>query len=168
MKLTFTLQAAYTGATYVAGPFNISGKTSDNVTHELATGVTKTALVGGYDVDTVLETLTGGTITSTGLCGTVQPWYVLTPPDPGNANSAIPVATGGGGSSGTACQSGTTLQFNSMVYHPSDTTLVDGHQYFGHTGAVFNGDGAYFCDGTVVGQISVYGIFVQQTYCSGV
>ena len=79
MNLTFTLQSAYTGATYVAGPFNISGTTSGGSNNQLATGVTKNQLIAGYSVDTVLETLTGGTITSTGTCGTSQEWFVGTP-----------------------------------------------------------------------------------------
>ena len=79
MRLTFTLQAAYTGATYVAGPFNISGTTSAGTTYELATGVTKEQLKNGKIVDTTYETLTGGTITSTGTCGTSRNWYITQP-----------------------------------------------------------------------------------------
>lgn len=74
MQLTFTLQSAYTGATYVAGPFNISGTTDGGTTYELANGVTKSQLITGYTINTTYETLTGGTITSTGTCGTSQPW----------------------------------------------------------------------------------------------
>ena len=81
MRLTFTLQSAYTGATYVAGPFNISGRTSGGVNYQLSTGVTKTQLTTGHTVDTIYETITGGTIVSTGSCSTSQPWS-LTPPEP--------------------------------------------------------------------------------------
>jgi len=79
MRLTFTLQSAYTGTTYVAGPFNISGQTSGGVNYQLATGVTKTQLTTGHTVDTVYETITGGTIVSTGTCNTSQPWYITAP-----------------------------------------------------------------------------------------
>lgn len=83
MRLTFTLQSAYTGATYVAGPFNISGTTSAGTTYWLATGVTKNQLTAGYAIDTVFETLTGGTIASTGTCTTTRSWQITTPePEP--------------------------------------------------------------------------------------
>jgi hypothetical protein len=79
MRLTFTLQSTYTGATYVAGPFNISGQTSGGVNYQLATGVTKTQLTTGHTVDTVYETITGGTINSTGTCTTTRNWYITSP-----------------------------------------------------------------------------------------
>lgn len=79
MRLTFTLQSAYTGATYVAGPFNISGTTSAGTTYWLATGVTKTQLTTGHSIDTVYETLTGGTIASTGTCTTTRSWQITAP-----------------------------------------------------------------------------------------
>jgi len=79
MRLTFTLQSAYTGTTYVAGPFNISGTTEAGTTYWLATGVTKTQLTTGHSIDTVYETLTGGTIASTGTCTTTRNWYITSP-----------------------------------------------------------------------------------------
>ena len=79
MRLTFTLQSAYTGTTYVAGPFNISGTTEAGTTYWLATGVTKTQLTTGHSIDTVYETLTGGTIASTGTCTTTRNWYIISP-----------------------------------------------------------------------------------------
>lgn len=79
MRLTFTLQSAYTGTTYVAGPFNISGTTSAGTTYWLATGVTKTQLTTGHSIDTIYETLTGGTIASTGTCTTTRSWTIAPP-----------------------------------------------------------------------------------------
>jgi hypothetical protein len=79
MRLTFTLQSAYTGATYVAGPFNISGTTSAGTTYWLATGVTKTQLTTGHSINTIYETLTGGTIASTGTCTTTRSWQISEP-----------------------------------------------------------------------------------------
>lgn len=76
MQITFTLNGGYTGATFVAGPYNISGTTSGGSTYELANGVTKAQMITGHTVATVYETLTGGTIQSTGTCGTSQQWYV--------------------------------------------------------------------------------------------
>lgn len=82
MRLTFTLQSAYTGTTYVAGPFNISGTTSAGTTYWLATGVTKTQLTTGHSIDTIYETLTGGTIASTGTCTTTRSWQITEPTSP--------------------------------------------------------------------------------------
>lgn len=79
MQITFTLSPSYTGSTYVAGPFNISGTTSAGTAYWLATGITKTQLTTGHTISTTYETLTGGTITSTGTCSTTQPWYVTAP-----------------------------------------------------------------------------------------
>lgn len=79
MRLTFTLQSAYTGTTYVAGPFNISGTTSAGTTYWLATGVTKTQLTTGHSINTIYETLTGGTIASTGTCTTTRSWQITAP-----------------------------------------------------------------------------------------
>lgn len=82
MTITFTLQSQYTGATYVAGPFNISGTTSGNTTYELAAGVTKSQLATGYSINTVYETITGGTICSTGDCSNCEPWSIAPPETP--------------------------------------------------------------------------------------
>lgn len=74
MNITFTLQSTYTGSTYNAGPFNISGTTCDGAEYILATGVTKNQLITGYTVSTIYETISGGTITSVGDCTTTQNW----------------------------------------------------------------------------------------------
>ena len=79
MQITFTLSPSYTGATFVAGPFNISGTTSAGTSYWLVTGVTKSQLTTGHTITTPYETLTGGTIASTGTCTTTQPWYVTAP-----------------------------------------------------------------------------------------
>jgi len=168
MNLTFTLQSAYTGATYVAGPFNITGITSDDVAHELATNVTKNELITGYSINTVLETLTGGTIQSTSTCNTSQTWYVGSAPPPQNTNYFIPLASGSAGYNGSACIQAQLLNFNTGVYHPTDTMLVDGHTYYDHNGNVFSGAMGYFSDGTNVGRISYQGYFTLQEPCSGV
>jgi hypothetical protein len=82
MVVTFTLQNQYSGTTYVAGPFNISGTTSGNVTTELATGVTKTQLLTGHTISGVSDLTTGGTIASTGVCTTTQQWQAYPSPTP--------------------------------------------------------------------------------------
>ena len=165
MHLTFTLQAAYTGATYVAGPFNITGVTSDGVAHELAINVAKSELVTGYGIDTALETLTGGTIQSTGTCGTSQPWFVGTPPAPQPTGNEIQLYRGTQGGTGTACVNALANIFNQSVYHPTDTVLVDGHTYYDVNGFPFVGSMNYFSDGIMVGRITYQGLFTEETLC---
>ena len=98
MQITFTLSPSYTGATFVAGPFNISGTTSAGTTYWLVTGVTKSQLTTGHTITTAYETLTGGTIASTGTCTTTQPWYVTAPsptPTPTATDSGVPLTAVG-------------------------------------------------------------------------
>jgi hypothetical protein len=75
MEITFTLNSLYTGATYVAGPFDISGTTCDGSTYWLVTGATKAQLATGVTINTIYDNISGGTITSGGECaGTTQAW----------------------------------------------------------------------------------------------
>jgi hypothetical protein len=77
MTVTFTLTTSLTDA----GPFNISGTTSGGALNgeSIATGVTKQQLLTGYTVTNINDTITGGTIASTGTCTTTDTWSV-TPP----------------------------------------------------------------------------------------
>jgi len=95
MVITFTLQAAYSGATYVAGPFNISGTTNTGTVTQLATGLTKTQLLTGYTITGISDATTGGTINSTGTCSTSVPWLANpTPtPTPTPTSTATPTPT---------------------------------------------------------------------------
>lgn len=111
MTITFTLQSPYTGATYVAGPFNISGTTSEGNTYWLATGVTKTQLTTGYTLNTTYETLTGGTIQSTGTCNTSQPW--LTGIGGGGGGSLVDLQVYGKDIDGTPANASVYYQVNS-------------------------------------------------------
>jgi hypothetical protein len=137
MQITFTLSPSYTGSTYVAGPFNISGTTSAGTSYWLATGVTKSQLTTGHTITTAYETLTGGTIASTGTCTTTQPWYVTTPsptPTPtatesGAALTAVSLQ-GGYNSCANACSA-----YNS---NPSYTTFYMTTSYFNEL-ATLNG-----------------------------
>lgn len=76
MDIRFTLQPQYSGAQYVSGPFNLSGITDTNIMYELATNVSKDALLTGYTVTTPYN-ITGGTIGSLGVCLNTEQ-YVLT------------------------------------------------------------------------------------------
>jgi hypothetical protein len=74
MVITFTLQAAYSGATYVAGPFNISGTTNTGTVTELATNIDKATLLTGYTISNINDATTGGTIQSIGTCTNTITW----------------------------------------------------------------------------------------------
>jgi hypothetical protein len=80
MQITFTLQSQYTGATYVAGPFDISGTTSNNDTYLLDSNVLKADLITGHVVNTIYETITGGTICSAGTCTNCVDWSIAPTP----------------------------------------------------------------------------------------
>jgi hypothetical protein len=75
MTVTFTLTTSSTAA----GPFNISGTTSGGALNDvsIATGISKATLLTGHPISNISETITGGTIASTGTCTTTIPWLVV-------------------------------------------------------------------------------------------
>jgi hypothetical protein len=79
MTVTFTLGSLYTGATYVAGPFNIFAVTNTGASTQVGTGVTKAQLATGHTISGISDATTGGTVNSTGTCTNSYPWYVETP-----------------------------------------------------------------------------------------
>lgn len=77
MNVTFTLTTNNTAS----GPFNISGTTNGGSLNGvlIENNVSKANLLAGHTVNSILDTVTGGTITSVGVgtCnGTVKNWYV--------------------------------------------------------------------------------------------
>lgn len=77
MNVTFTLTTSNTAS----GPFNISGTTNGGSLNDvlIENNVSKEKLLTGHTVNSILDTVTGGTITSVGVgtCnGTVKNWYV--------------------------------------------------------------------------------------------
>ena len=82
MTVTFTLTEG--SASTAAGPFNISGTTSEGTlnTVSIATGVTKAQLLTGHTVTNITpENITGGTIASTGAtCPSSTTTWSITPP----------------------------------------------------------------------------------------
>ena len=117
MVITFTLQAAYSGSTYVAGPFNISGTTNTGTVTQLATGITKTQLLTGHTITGISDATTGGTINSTGTCTNSIPWLANSTPTPTPTSTPTPTpTTSGGGDSGGCFIEGTNI------------TLADGSQ----------------------------------------
>ena len=79
MTVTFTLGSLYTGATYVAGPFNIFAVTNTGASTQVGTAVTKAELATGHTISGISDATTGGTINSTETCTNSYPWYVSTP-----------------------------------------------------------------------------------------
>jgi hypothetical protein len=79
MTVTFTLGSLYTGATYVAGPFDIFAVTNTGASTQVGTGITKAELATGHTISGISDATTGGTINSTGTCTNSYPWYVGTP-----------------------------------------------------------------------------------------
>jgi hypothetical protein len=88
MTVTFTLTSGSSGT--AAGPFNISGTTSGGGLNgvSIATGVTKQQLLTGHTVTNISDTITGGTISSTGTCNTTTTWS--TTPNPTPTPTALP------------------------------------------------------------------------------
>jgi hypothetical protein len=84
--LKITLKSEYTGSGSNPGPFNITanpgGLTFNNVS--------KTELASGYYIN-VPDTVTGGTITATGVCTNSIPWIA---PSTGTANCSTNLAFG--------------------------------------------------------------------------
>ena len=76
-QVTITLNAAYTGTTE-ADDFTIVGKHANGspADENLATGVTKAELTAGVTY-TIADTITGGTVTSTGVCTNSVSWQGL-------------------------------------------------------------------------------------------
>ena len=76
-QVTFTLNSLYTGTTE-ADNFTIIGKHANGSSPDetVATGVTKAALTAGVTY-TVVDTITGGTVTSTGVCTNSVTWLGL-------------------------------------------------------------------------------------------
>ena len=78
-QVTFTLNALYTGTTQATN-FTIIGQHSGGipVDYTIASGVTAAVLAAGVTY-TVPNTVTGGTVTSTGDCTNSVNWTGLTP-----------------------------------------------------------------------------------------
>ena len=91
-SVTFTLNALYTGTTQ-ADNFTIIGQHSLGSPSDttIATSVTKAQLTAGVTYQ-VADTITGGTVTSTGDCTNSVPWTGLS-----NTPEPTPSPTEGGG-----------------------------------------------------------------------
>jgi hypothetical protein len=168
MNVTFTLTTLSTAA----GPFNISGTTSANVTTQLASGLTANQLASGYTINSVNDTITGGTIASTGTCNTTKTWLAISStPTPTPTVTATPpplnlvvVSTGGDGA--TACTNRSNNQYTFDVYTQFHQ-LVDGDTLYADAlgSTVFVGSGGFYSDGTTFGKINSSGLYTQLDSC---
>lgn len=135
MIVTFTLNSAYTGATYEAGPFNISGTTNLNVTTELAAGISKSEMITGYTINNVDDSITGGTIQSTGTCTNTQPWSTgVTPPTAYSFIVKLGITTPGICELGdeTVYSDSSTITTGTALYFSSDispASAISGYNY---------------------------------------
>lgn len=62
------------GAGSDTGPFDISGTTNLGVTTLIQSGIAKATLEAGYELTIPNDSITGGTVASTGTCTTSQEW----------------------------------------------------------------------------------------------
>ncbi len=96
-SVTITLQAQYVNTTQ-ADNFTIIGQHANGSPSDttIATNVTKAQLAAGVTYQ-VADTITGGTVTSTGDCGNSQPWTGLSGGrgDDGSGDDGVgdPIAT---------------------------------------------------------------------------
>jgi len=133
MTVTFTLSSLYTGATYVAGPFNIFAVTNAGASTQVGTGVTKAQLATGHTISGISDATTGGTVNSTGTCTNSYPWFVSDPePEPtiytydcASGTCTQVQGTGGQYISLSACQSACV---NPCFIEGTNITLADGSQ----------------------------------------
>jgi hypothetical protein len=86
MNITFTLTPETSGTTQ-SGDYRISGTTDSGAVNGvfIASGITRAQLTTGYTATGLSDSLTGGTITSTGsasggFCTNQVTWYVDGPP----------------------------------------------------------------------------------------
>jgi len=170
MTVTFTLTTLGTAA----GPFNISGTTGSNVTTELASGITAEQLASGHTISSISESITGGTIASTGTCNTTTTWSAsTTTPTPTPTINTPPYSfdvslgtTGKANINGSACfnvDSG--LNTVTLYSYINSGVLVNGNTYYTSNGAAYNGHGGAFSDGTNYGKINTLGVYTEIDDC---
>jgi hypothetical protein len=124
MVLTFTLKSIYSGTTYVAGPFDISGTTSGGTTTLLGDNISKSSLLAGVTFSNVDDATTGGTIQSVdGICSNSIQWSLTPPPTPTPTPEPEPVCK-----QLTVVQTftSTTIQYTTCSGDPGSTPLANG------------------------------------------
>ena len=177
MNVTFTLTGGSSGTS--AGPFNISGTTSGGALNgvSIAAGVTKEQLLTGHTVNSVLDTITGGTIASTGTTcpSSTTTWFVITAtstptPTPTVTPTPLPVLNliviSSGGDGPIACTNNANSQYTFDVYSEFHQ-LVDGDTLYADAlgDTMFVGTGGFYSDGSTFGKINSSGVYTQLDNC---
>ena len=130
MTVTFTLSSLYTGATYVAGPFNIFAVTNTGASTQVGTGITKAELATGHTISGISDATTGGTINSTGTCTNSYPWYVNTPEPTPTATAEVTTYEFTGSGRGQNVSEACTDSSNNRTFYSECTSLTAGcHVY---------------------------------------
>ena len=179
MTVTFTLTAGSSAT--AAGPFNISGTTSGGASNtvSIATGVTKAQLLTGHTVNSVLDTITGGTIASTGTtCPSSTTTWSVTPTPTPTATSSVSLGDplfifygNYGTGAGSACVNANN---NDTAYRvrvwtalvDNDIELMNGHYYYNTNGTPFDGTGHdYWATVSNFGVIGSDGKFTMLGTC---
>lgn len=116
MNITFRLTAATSGTTQ-SGNYNISGTTDGGGLNGvfIASGITRAQLITGHTVNNISDSVTGGTITSTGsasggFCTNQITWYVTPPPSPCECFTIQNEGDTGGIFTYPKCSDGSTTQ----------------------------------------------------------
>jgi hypothetical protein len=132
MRITLTLQSAYTGNTSI-GPFTVSGTTNGGSLVNMTTGsISRTQLTSGWGYDDTTDTITGGTINSSGTCITGITWTTVDPEptiytyDCFNGACIEVEGTGGTFSNLEDCEADCTV--NPCFIEGTNITLADGSQ----------------------------------------
>lgn len=153
MTVTFTLTAGSSAT--AAGPFNISGTTSGGALNDvsIATGVTKAQLLTGHSISNISETITGGTIASTGTtCPSSTTTWSVIQPTPTPTPTATPVTSYqyaitqvGSETRLDACNEFTNFLPDEVFAAEFQNANVT--QFFTDSGLTqqFGGDGGYYC-----------------------
>ena len=120
-SVTFTLNALYTGTTQ-ADNFTIIGQHSGGSPSDttIATSVTKAQLTAGVTYQ-VADSITGGTVTSTGDCTNSVPWTGLS-----NTPAPTPQPTEGGGGE-TSLFKVSRCSDDSVFYLANDISCINGN-----------------------------------------
>jgi hypothetical protein len=89
MNIKLSIGGVYSGSSYIAGPFDISGVTWEGDVLLLAQDIKKQQLLSGYTM-VVDDKLTGGTLSSVGFCDNSVHWTLPITPSPTPTNTVTP------------------------------------------------------------------------------
>jgi hypothetical protein len=157
MRITLTLKSAYTGNTDI-GPFTVSGTTNGGSLNgvNMTTGsISRVQLTSGWGYDDLNDTITGGTINSSGTCFTGRTWSV--DPSPTPTSTPIPptptavvsyqydITQSGSETRLDACNEFTNFLPDEVFAAEFQNANVT--QFFTDSGLTqqFGGDGGYYC-----------------------